>query len=178
MVIKRFCVLGCVNFVVLNFKTSKTKPPPQVERESNCQASGPPRITEESQSVTSPMNIAQSSYYNFSSVVMSGLKSPSQKYTGEKMLMCPHCPYKTARKDYLKQHINTHTGERPYACPHCTYTASQRMTLKNHILRHTGEKPFACPHCDYRAARRSTLQYHLTTHQGGNTTPATPTFTE
>lgn len=148
-------------------KNSKTQPPPQVERENNRQPSEP-RIMEDNPNIASPANITQSSRYRLSNVVMSKSKNPSQNNAGEKQLLCPHCPYKSTRKDYLKQHINTHTGERPYACPHCSYTASQRMTLKNHILRHTGEKPFACPHCDYRAARRSTLQYHLTTHQADN----------
>ncbi|XP_047492994.1 protein tramtrack, beta isoform-like isoform X4 [Penaeus chinensis] len=79
----------------------------------------------------------------------------------DKRFSCEHCPFRSTRKQHLKDHLRVHTGEKPFSCPHCPFRCAFSSILKRHIRTHTGEKPYSCPHCSFCCAQHSTLWRHI-----------------
>ena len=46
---------------------------------------------------------------------------------------CEECSEAFKTKQHLDRHMTTHTGEKPFACPHCDYRTARKDDLKKHI---------------------------------------------
>ena len=52
----------------------------------------------------------------------------------ERRFKCPHCSFRSFKKDNLKKHIPTHWGKIPYSCKFCHSRFSTKVTLKEHVM--------------------------------------------
>ena len=89
-------------------------------------------------------------------------------HTGEKPHKCDVCPYSTAHKKSLVNHMRTHTGEKPHKCDVCPYSTAHKKNLVNHMRTHKEEKPHKCDVCPYSTVYRSNLLCHMWTHTEEN----------
>ena len=88
-------------------------------------------------------------------------------HTGENLLHCNQCEYKTTEAGHLQTHKKTHSGEKPHRCTACEYSCITAGDLKVHVMRkHKGEKPFKCKQCNYACTTSCHLQRHMKTHTG------------
>lgn len=100
---------------------------------------------------------------------------------------CPHCEYKTRRKDHFKRHVMRHPEQTLYpldddyrrekkqcTCTVCGYTTMRSDHFKRHMMRHTGEKPYSCLSCDYSTTHSIHLKRHVQRHSH---TPNSQTLT-
>ena len=65
---------------------------------------------------------------------------------------CPHCPYKSSRKEHYARHFtNVHTNRRPYLCDLCGKSFKRPDALRQHKVTHLDKTnrdyPFKCPTC-------------------------------
>ena len=128
------------------------------EMAQNCQNVDPGTITSEVLNGNKPLNNPTLYTHNIE-VVHQGLKRHP----------CPHCQFKTSRRNILKNHIETiHQGLWKHSCPHCQYKASRKFCLKKHIeVVHQGLKKYSCPYCQFKASQRTHLKQHIeVVHQG------------
>lgn len=145
---------------------SKTRPPLQVERETNSQWRDGRRTSGDWQGVISAGKVHQCPHCAYNTTDSFKLRRHTLKHTGERPFTCPYCSYGTTRKELLKEHINLHTGEKPYTCSYCPYSASQRSSLNVHLRRHTGDRPYTCTYCPYQSAHKISLKNHMLIHKG------------
>ena len=58
------------------------------------------------------------------------------------MYRCKLCTYESDQRRHLKRHMTVHTGEKPNSCPHCPYRTARRDQLQKHIANnHNGTYP-------------------------------------
>ncbi|XP_068211003.1 protein tramtrack, beta isoform-like isoform X9 [Palaemon carinicauda] len=80
---------------------------------------------------------------------------------GVRTFQCQLCPYSSAVRTNLVNHVLVHTGERPHACPLCPAKFAQKGNLKHHMMSHSGEKAYACRWCPYRSTKKQYLVNHV-----------------
>ncbi|GIX99353.1 zinc finger protein 407 [Caerostris extrusa] len=48
---------------------------------------------------------------------------------------CDLCPFTSVQLKKIIQHHRAHTGEKPHLCPHCAYRSARRDNLRSHVRR-------------------------------------------
>ncbi|MPC32195.1 Zinc finger protein 468 [Portunus trituberculatus] len=91
-------------------------------------------------------------------------------HTGEKPYPCPHCTYRTTRREYINRHVCAAPvpllKEPALMCHVCCKTFGFPSHLKRHMRIHTGERPYACPACPQRFIQKVHLKLHMCSHHG------------
>jgi KRAB domain-containing zinc finger protein len=89
------------------------------------------------------------------------LKIHSFTHEPSKPFKCSMCAAQYTTRTQLRLHEQgKHRNEKPFQCPHCDYRSLKKESLVKHLRTHTGEKPFQCPLCTYRCAQKTTLDKH------------------
>ncbi|XP_026481481.1 zinc finger protein 836-like [Ctenocephalides felis] len=103
---------------------------------------------------------------------------------------CPKCPYKSCRRNRIKEHYlrmhkfwkstepNTEynafhefvlnpliDGRRPYKCDKCGLAYSRHSSFVQHLKMDCENARYECPHCSYVSGRNSNLKRHLLVHR-------------
>ena len=78
-------------------------------------------------------------------------------------LDCPHCPYKTKNKFYLKRHVELHSDDRPFICEICGKASKSEVVLKVHLETHQ-DSEYPCSKCDYIGKTRMAIYSHRLVH--------------
>ena len=81
-------------------------------------------------------------------------------YNNKDMWTCSQCDYYSARKIYLKRHIQVKHEGMKYDCKKCDNQYATIEKLKHHVKSvHEGLK-FTCNECNFQFTRRDSLTYH------------------
>ncbi|KAJ3072295.1 hypothetical protein HDU98_003851 [Podochytrium sp. JEL0797] len=80
---------------------------------------------------------------------------------------CPDktCPYKTKRKQNMRQHIKHKSKERPYICPVCERGFGRPKDLERHGSVHVTTNEFKCEFCQKAYKRKDGLLRHMKVHE-------------
>lgn len=92
-------------------------------------------------------------------------------------LLCPHCPFKTHRKESIKYHLTTHEKMKEkskenwnwFKCEICGALLKSKSTLWGHHRKvHPAEK-YSCDICGIVIKAKESLRYHFDyKHLGGS----------
>lgn len=63
------------------------------------------------------------------------LRKHMKKHRDGKDFQCDVCGFASVQLKKIIQHRRMHTGEKPHLCPHCTYRSSRRDNLRSHVRR-------------------------------------------
>ncbi|KAJ8922273.1 hypothetical protein NQ315_004212, partial [Exocentrus adspersus] len=66
------------------------------------------------------------------------------KHKTGKHFCCDLCKFKSIQLKKIIQHRRMHTGEKPHLCPHCSYRSSRRDNLRSHVRRMHNEDDLHC----------------------------------
>ncbi|XP_018571063.1 RE1-silencing transcription factor-like [Anoplophora glabripennis] len=66
------------------------------------------------------------------------------KHKSGKHFCCDLCKFKSIQLKKIIQHRRMHTGEKPHLCPHCSYRSSRRDNLRSHVRRMHNEDDLHC----------------------------------
>lgn len=84
---------------------------------------------------------------------------------------CPDCPFTTAKKLSLIQHIldeheNGHDGENILKCDICGFSCYHQLVFDQHVRSHGGTCLYKCTECDFSTRNRQKITWHIRIHTG------------
>lgn len=89
-----------------------------------------------------------------------------QENNGAKKYPCDFCTFVTHSSTSIKKHRARHTGEGMMTCSYCDYKTIHRYLLNVHeATYHTGIGLIQCPHCPFKTARGERYRNHIARHE-------------
>ncbi|KAM8855243.1 zinc finger protein 142 isoform 1-T2 [Spinachia spinachia] len=92
----------------------------------------------------------------------------ARKHKGGRPHRCRYCPFSTARRYRLEEHLSLHTGIGRHSCDACDKTFGAAAKLRQHKTRVHDKRPtHFCPLCDFRGYTPEDVRRHdLRSHAG------------
>ncbi|TRY79818.1 hypothetical protein TCAL_14780 [Tigriopus californicus] len=83
--------------------------------------------------------------------------------------VCSECGKRYKSGQQLQFHMKTHTGEGMLFCPHCSYKTPNPSSLKLHVAKHLRDQGILpkemCDLCGVEVRDKSSLKSHMNTHE-------------
>ena len=95
-----------------------------------------------------------------------------RKHTKERPFPCSFCPYRSATKGNLQNHVRSkHPESCFFNCKYCPFVSNSVDMHRRHLKTHEEHerlcKPFGCEVCPYRSSTKAGLQAHIQTKHIG-----------
>ncbi|XP_060732794.1 zinc finger protein 142 [Tachysurus vachellii] len=84
---------------------------------------------------------------------------------------CPDCPFTTAKKLVLIQHIldeheSGHDEGKIFKCDICGFSCFHQLVFDQHVRSHGGTCLYKCTECDFSSRNRQKITWHIRIHTG------------
>lgn len=96
---------------------------------------------------------------------------PEKRRKSSSTQQCPDCPFTTAKKLSLIQHIldeheSRHDEGKILKCDICGFSCFHQLVFDHHVRSHGGTCLYKCTECDFSTRNRQKITWHIRIHTG------------
>lgn len=96
---------------------------------------------------------------------------PGKRSKSSSTQQCPDCPFTTAKKLSLIQHIldeheSRHDEGKVLKCDICGFSCFHQLVFDQHVRSHGGTCLYKCTECDFSTRNRQKITWHIRIHTG------------